>query len=312
MTALAALTWMTVLRFLRESRVVRSVVWPAFLGPMTLSLTLLLAALWTAPETVVAVPTDLSPALARALEADGLLLTRVDDPQAAVAEGLLNLGTDGATVWTSAYPESTLRLENVLRAERGAAWRMEPQRILLPHPHVRRVGGNALRPMGVLFVLYAMVFAMGSVARDHDEAILDAERSLPMPTWVAGLARWNATVLVLGASWALTIGLMVAMMDSEAPVEHFLRGLGAVAAAGAIGLALIGGGGIRRGFSAAFAGGAVLVMGPISAGVAVPGGGWLPLFSLFTDGPGWSSALLGLLMGPVAALLFGWRVRRAA
>ena len=110
--------------------------------------------------------------------------------------------------------------------------------------------------MGVLFVLYAMVFAMGSVARDHDESILDVERSLPIAAWMSGLARWNATVLVLAASWALTVLLMVVMLDALAPLEHFLRGLGAIAAAAAIGLALIGGGGLRRGFSAAFAGGA--------------------------------------------------------
>jgi hypothetical protein len=310
--ALRRLTGSTLVRFLREPRVVRSLVWPSFLGPVTFSLTLLFMAFQRAPDRTVAVTDDLSPSLVQRLDAAGWQLVRVDDAEQAVGRGLTALATDGRTVYTAAMPDSTLALENEVRTELGAAWRMEPYRPLPPHRAVRRVGSHGLRPLAFLFALYAMVFSMGSVARDHDERILDVERSLPAPDWVPGLARWNATVLVLGATWAFTVGLMVAMVDAADPIDHLLRGLGAIAASSSVGLALIGGGGIRSGFSAAFASGSFVVGGLIALGWSLPPGRWLPLASILTDGPGASSALLGLASGPFAALWFAWRVRRAS
>jgi len=311
-SALLTLTWFTVLRFLRESRVVRSVVWPAFLGPATVSLTLLAVAAWTTPQLSVAVPPGFPAAMAARLSDEGWLVVEEPDPAVAVEAGRIYLGTDGETIWSAAFPESTFRLENVLRQERGAAWRMVPTRPLLPHEGVRVVGGHGLRPLAFLYVLYAMVFAMGSVARDRDEAIIDVERSLPVPTWMPGFARWAATVGILSAAWGLTVVLMVVMMDSLAPVDHFLRGVGAMAAAAAVGLALIGGGGIRNGFSAAFATGTFAVAGLIGVGTSLPMGSYLPLASILSNGPGWSSALGGLALGPPAAAIFAWRVGRAS
>ena len=227
-------------------------------------------------------------------------------------DGRAPVGTDGTTVWSASLPANTFALENLLRRQRGSAWRLRPVRPLPKHSSVRVVGGHGLRPLAFLFVLYAMVFSMGSIARDKDASILDVERSLPIPEWVPGLARWTATVVTLSGAWALTVLLMVVMMDSERPHHHFMRGVGSIAAAASIGLAMIGGGGLKQGFSASFASGSFLVSGLVGAGILTWKLQWMPLVSILGNGNGLWSLLIGLASGPVAAWIYAWRVRRSA
>jgi len=309
MKVLALLTWATIRRFVRESRVVRSLVWPTFLGPVTVSLTLVAVALWRSPQRSATVPPDLDAAMEEALQDDGWVLIEDPDPGSAVRQGRSSLATDGHQVWSSTGPNSTLSLEYVVREVRGSGWRMRPVRVLPAHRDVQVMGGHGLRPLAFLYVLYAMVFTMGSLARDNDASILDVERSLPIPEWAPGLVRWVATVTVLSSAWCVTVLLMVVMMDAYEPTGHLLRGIGSIAAAAAVGLAVIGGSGLKQGFSSSFATGAFVVAGLVSIGLVTWRLEWLPLIGILGNGTGPAALVIGLSMGPPAALFHAWRVR---
>jgi len=312
MRVLLYLTWATVLRFTRENRVVRSVVWPTFLGPVTVSLTLVFLAVYRTPTLAVAIPPGLDDAIVVQLEQKEWVVLVDDDPEQAVLDGLAPVATDGATVWSSTLMVNALALEEIVRDVRGSGWRMTPLVQVPPPDRIGIMAGHSLRPLGFLYMLYAMVFAMGSVARDRDASILDVERTLPVAEWVPGLARWMATVLVLSTAWGVTVLLMVVTMNCYQPVDHFMRGVGAIAAAAALGLALIGGAGLKQGFSAPFAAGTFLVAGLVSTGLAFWRLGFLPIVGLMNNHPGLTPMSIGLLLGPPAAWVYAWRVRRSS
>ena len=138
------------------------------------------------------------------------------------------------------------------------------------------------------------------------------ELSLPMPGWAPILARWAAAVAVLAPAHALAVLLLQLIMPASDPAQFLMRGTGAIGAAAAVGVAVAGGAGRRQGFSGPFAVGSILVAGAFTAGPAIPfARDWLPVFSVFTDAPGLSSLLLGLVAGPVGAWLHAWREARA-
>ncbi len=308
--ALLHLTLATLRRYAREERVLRSVVWPIFLTPISLVATLAFLTATRSPDPTVAVP-DASAPLAADLVDAGFLPVAVPDPRDAVDRGDTVLATDGDVVWTSAHSDITLSLESVVRTHRGSGWVLSFQRTPPDGQVLRTMGGLTLRPLAMLFVLYALVFSLGAISRDRDAEILDVELSLPLPGWGPVFARWVAAVLLLAPAHALSIGLMQVIMPANDPVQFLMRGTGAIATAAAVGIAVAGGAGRRQGFSGPFAVGSILVAGAFAAGPMTP---WardvLPVFNIFTDAPGLSSLLLGLAAGPVGAWVHTWREGR--
>ncbi len=290
---------------------VRSVAWPIFLTPLTLVATLVVFAAVSSPDRTVAVADDAPTGLVEALSDAGFHPLVVPAPITAVDDGTTLLATDGQVVWTGTTNDATLALEHAVRTYRGSGWVLV---FLRTHPDndvLRSLGGLILRPLAMLFVLYALVFSLGAISRDRDAQILDVELSLPIPAWGPILARWCAAVAVLAPAHGLAVLLLQLIMPAADPLQFLLRGTGAIAAAAAVGVAIAGGAGRRQGFSGPFAVGSILVAGAFTVGSSLPvAGDWLPIFTLFTDAPGASSLLIGLLSGPMGAWLHAWREQR--
>lgn len=311
MRAFVALTFTTLRRFAREPRVVRSVMWPIFLVPVTLALTLLVLTAARTPLRVVAV-LDSEAAIQSHLTSDGWTVLSVSDPHGAVQRGDAPVGTDGLTLWATGSSDRVAELDAAIRTVRRSAWRFESRRIPADPEAMREIAATAFQPLAMLYMLYALVFSLGSLARDADEQILDAELSLPIGAWVPAAARWSAAVITLGISHGLAIGMLQTILPANDPVAYLLRGTGAIAAAAAIGVAVAPGPGSRSGFSQPFALASIVLAAAFVAGPLVPGGAYLPVASVRAGGAGASSLFLGLLAGPVAAQIFALRTRRAA
>jgi hypothetical protein len=309
--SLVALSIATLRRFSRDQRVVQSVLWPIFLTPVTMAITLAVLTSARSPVRVVAIPdTPQSAQLSTALTQAGWTVLPSADPMSSVDGGEVTLGTDGATIWTTASADPTLELDLLLRTRRDAAWSFSPRRMQPDKANLQHIAGLILSPLSLLFVLYALVFSLGALSRDRDEQVLDVEFTLPVPTWLPILARWWAAVVLLVPAHTLSVGILHAMMPSSDPVGFVCRGTGAIAAAAAIGVAVVQGPGVKQGFSGPFAAASIVVAGLFIVGPALPFGTWLPLTSLLTSGPPMPSLVLGLLCGPIGAAIFAIRAGR--
>lgn len=306
--ALVLLSASTVRRLLREGLVLRSMIWPGLVVCGTLVATVIVMA-WLRPGRDVAVPLDVDPSLVAALEAADLRVHPSEDPRAAVAAGRDPVGTDGQQVWTYGQHFMGLEIESVVREWSGAAWRR-----VLPDPPSANEGGvqgRAIsRVVGLLFVLYGLVFGLGGVARDRDDGTLEAELALPVPRWTAGMARWFASTLVLSGFFALTVAMLAALLSVDQVWALIRNGVAACGAAVAIGLAVVGTAGIKQGFSGPFALGMSL-----ATGLAALGGAWdltfVPVASLFSSSSGWVPLAVSGGLGLLSSWLFAVRSGRA-
>ena len=105
--------------------------------------------------------------------------------------------------------------------------------------------------------MYGVVLGAGLVARDRDQGILEAEFSMPVPIWMHAASRWIASSLVLTIFLFFAIATFTAflsMPDQGAIMRH---GLAGTMASSALGLLVIGKGGLNQGFS-----------GPVAAGLS--------------------------------------------
>lgn len=309
--ALVFLTLSTCRRYAREPRVVRSLLWPVFLTPLTLALTLLGMTLTRSVDPTVAVPMHADD-LTSALVAADFTPIATPDPRAAVRDGRVAIATDGEVVWSTSDGTSMAALEEAVRSYVGSEWIMHI-RYDKPSAEVLLVlGATLLRPLAMLFILYALVFALGGITRDRDEQVLDVHLSLPLPGWGPVLAHWLAAVLVLSTTHAVSVWLLQLVMPAQDPMAFILRGTGAIAAAAAIGVAVSGGASSRQSFSGAFGFGTILVTAAAAGGPFLP---WLgtsaPLCTTFTNAPGASSFILGMLAGPPCAWFHDWHARRS-
>src|SRR5690606_3153972 len=112
-----------------------------------------------------------------------------------------------------------------------------------------------VRLLAALFAMYGVVFGAGLVARDRDEGTLEAELALAVPRWVHGAARWIAASALLATFFGLAVQILAAFVglpDTAATMRH---GTAATSAAAAIGIAAVGRGGLRTGFSSTLAAG---------------------------------------------------------
>lgn len=306
--ALVLLVGASLRRLLREGLVVRSMVWPGLVVIGTLCGTLGVAAVVRPGRDVVLA--ESAPAeLAVELRSAGFDVRTVEDPGALVVAGDATLGTDGHTLWVYGTPSGALELEAHLRTwaatTRPVTWRPVP----LPLPEAR--GGFARGDLvcgvlALLFVLYGLVFGLGSVARDRDDGTLEAELALPIPRWVGAFARWVASSVILAAFYAVSVAAIAAVLPVPGPWDVVRNGIAACGGGVAIGLAVVGTSGLRQGFSGPFAAGMTLATG--LAGTGALGLTWLPIANLFAGGSGWSALAVATAAGLGAAHLYAWRV----
>jgi hypothetical protein len=308
---LRALSWITadlVRRLLREPQVVRSLFWPIALVPLTLMFTVF-GFVWIEGDWPVALEDTVEVGLEEALVDRGFTVVRVPDAREAVASGAYRSGTDGNTVYAGAIRGRVLQVERVLRERAGADWmsaRPAPPRA------DESQGGRVMGVIGVLFVLFGVVFGAGMVARDRDDGTLEAQLAIGVRRWVHGTARWLAGSLVLMGHYLLAIAVLHAILGVEDPARVMRNGLAACAGSVAIGLFVVGRAGLKSGFSGPLASGLSIATGLAASGAVLPAvGKLLPVGSLLTASPGWLPLAGSLGLGGLAILLFTFRSARA-
>jgi hypothetical protein len=309
---LPALGWLTldlVRRLFREPQVVRSLLWPILLVPITLMGTVL-AFVWIEGAWPVAVDHDLDPALTSAFEEAGFTVVTVDDPRAAVRDDGFRYGTDGRTVFTGAARGRALQVERVVRNHRGAPWTIAAER----PPDTGRTGQGdpIMGVIGVMFVLFGIVFGAGMVARDRDDGTLEVQLATGVGRWVHGAARLLAGTVVLVVHYALALLVLRAILGIDDVGAVARNGLSSCAAGVAIGLTVIGRGGLKNGFGAPLASGVTAGTSLVVVGLIAPGAGQhVPIACLLAGGSGWTALITGSAVSAAAVALFTYRSARA-
>lgn len=308
---LRALVWITaslIRRYLREPHVVRSLIWPIAIGPVTIVLTVLVF-VWLEGDWPIAIDDGTPPDIVALIEREGFVGIEVPDARQAVASGRYNLGTDGHTVYAAADRGLTLELERILRTEAGAPWRAGKPREPEYSPEQ---GARVTGIVGCLFVLFGVVLGAGTVARDRDDGTLEAELALGVGRWVHGTGRLLAGSLVLVVHFALAIAVFNALMGIEQPLALLRVGIGACVMSVTIGLTVIGRGGLKSGFSGPLAAGIAAATAMAAVGVTRnPLAAMLPIASLIAGGDGWLPLLSSGIAGMLAVVLFTIRSARA-
>jgi hypothetical protein len=295
--ALGLLTASTFVRMLRESLVLRSMVWPGLVTCTTLAATLVVAAV-VQPGRDVAVEIGTDAEIVSELQRSGFAVYVRPEVGEAVRRG--------HTIWEYGTPPAALELEAIVRTHLGASWRPEP--LPLPEPRDVDVRGDvACRILALLFVLYGLVFGLGGVARDRDDGTLEAELALPIPRFVGGLARWTASTIILTLFFTVSVHLFAAIIPVPDRWEVIRHGIAAASVGVAIGLVVVGTSGVKQGFSGPFAAGMTFATGLASMGGAL-GLTWMPLASLFGRGSGWMPLALALLLGLLSSWSYGYRM----
>ncbi|MCK6516586.1 hypothetical protein L6R46_16220 [Myxococcota bacterium] len=307
--AWALLTVSVLTRTLREGLVLRALIWPALI----IALTLLVSATFVAglyASKSAAVPDE---AFAEVLVAKGLDARVYADPEAAFVAGEVDRaafeGPEGWVILARFDGAYTMAMESELRARLGAAWRP----MLIP-----RAGRNAaLGPttrllvglLAVLFVLYGVVFGAGGLSRDQQDGSLDAERALPVPSWIHAASRMGAAGLALSVAFAASVWLIHTILGVSAPwawsVVGGLSGLGGAA----MGLGLMARAGRAESLSGPLSRGLVAVTGLMALGYSAPAlGRHLPIASVGAlvrgDLPGVGAVFTTLLVCGLAAWMF--------
>lgn len=291
-------------RMLRESLVLRSMIWPGLVTSTTLAATLVVILTVRAGRSV-ALSHDIEPELRLALQEADFDLYEEEDPGASVRAGRYPLGTDGKTVFVYGSPPSSPELESIVRAHEGTWWRTVPTTLVEPK-EADIQGDVACKILALLFVLYGLVFGLGGVARDRDDGTLEAELSLPVPRITGGFARWTASSIIIASFYGVSVLLFNALLPISEYLSIIRHGAAASSAGVAIGIVAVGTAGIKQGFSGPFAAGMTF-----ATGLAIFGGSlgldWLPIASLFAGGSGWLSLANALLIGVIASWVYGLR-----
>ena len=311
---LRAWWWLTltgVRRLMRQSLVVRSLVWPPLLAIGTLLLTLGVAASLTLSNEVAVSP-DIPEDLRMQIIEEGWSTVEFADPDAAVRDWSTSFGTDGHTLWATGRWRSTARLESVLRSYRGSGW-IEVPVYSAPTTAESSVQGQwFFQALTLLYALYGVVFGIALIARDRDEGTLEVELSLPVSFWVHGASRWMSAVIVIALFQSYCVLLtdaLIGVADQGALMRH---GVAATMSAVSLGVIVVGTAGIQRGFSGPFAFGLTIATGLFGLGFSAPQiGQYFPMASALTHGDGWAPLTLGVLSGILAALVFARRTARA-
>jgi ABC-type Na+ efflux pump permease subunit len=306
---LTALGWSTVdlvRRLMREKHVVRSLLWPIALVPITLMFTVF-GFVWLEGDWPVGVQAGADPSVATALRDAGFTPVEVADARSAVLNGTTRTATDGQTVWAASMRGRALQIERALRVRAGADWMVARAR---PPVADQSQGSRVMGVIGVLFVLFGVVFGAGMVARDRDDGTLEAELALGVRRWVHGAARWVAGSVVLLAHYALAVLVLHAILGVEGAWQVARHGIAACAGSVAVGLLVVGRAGLKAGFSGPLASGLALASGLVAVGLVAPAvGGWLPIASMLAGGDGFAPLVGALALGAAAIAVF---TRRSA
>ncbi len=306
-SALAGLTYAHALSLLREALVRRSLGWPVALVIGTLLAVVAVTTVRRGNPTVLVL--DGAPAWVEpTLHDAGFATVRGSDPVGPVQREVVLASTDGHQLNLGRGGPDAGRLEIALRRHHGSTWLPDVEGSL-PDLRTTEIGGRRIcRLLGGLYALYGAVFGLGALARDRDEGTLDAELTLPIGSWMPAFARWLAASLLLGLSWAVAVGMIDALLGVRDAGAMVRDGIGATAAAAALGVAAVGRAGLKASFSGPFTAVAAGIAGIVAFGTTWPGWGrHLPIASMVLGGDGWSPMFVGWALGPLAAVLFAWR-----
>ncbi len=286
---------------------VRSVVSPALIAAGTLGATALILS-WYRPPRNVGVSADTPAAIQQDLRDAGFDVMPVPDAWAAVATDGLPTATDGRTLWVLGIATEGLEVERVLRMSHQAPWWPDPPSRLPTYEEAQAMGQQVCPALAVFFVLYGVVFGLGSIARDADDGALAAELTLPIWRVVPPLARWVAATAVLTLFYALCVALVAAMVGVTDPGATVRNGAAACGGSAAIGIAVVGAHGLRAAFSGPFALGISGATAMLAVG-ATPAGPFLPVASVVAGGSGWIPMVVAGAAGVAASGAFAWRTR---
>lgn len=309
MTGLRALVLLTVdllRRLLREPSIVRSLMFPAAISGVVVTMTVATVVLLRPPGVLVLPPDLPAETLVTQVEERGWHVRRVADPEAVVREGEALVGTDGQQIWTWMAGTDALRLEAVVRKHLGAGWYLAPTGRSVQIERAQRGARHLVQFIGALFAFYGVVFGAGSVARDRDHGTFEAEMATAVPMWVHGAARWLAGSLALGLFYTFSVLLFYALMGAYSPEELIVHGFASAFTSVAIGLLVIGRAGLERGFAAPMSIGLVIVTALLSYGFTQTGvDRTIPVASVLSSGdPGWRALAASLAFGSVAVAVF--------
>lgn len=305
-----ALAWLTldlIRRLLREPQIVRSMLWPIMLVPITVMVTVF-AWVWVEGHWPVGVGPDTPPGLVQHLERTYTVVP-VDDAREAVLTGGFRYATDGEKLFVVAARGRALQVEREMRRYAGADWYLARQ----PDPVTSdRRGGTVMYVIGVMFVLFGVVFGAGMVARDRDDGTLEAQLATGTPRWIHGTARLLAGTFVLFLHYEVAVLVMNAILGIESQGTVARKGLAACISGVSIGLLVIGRGGLKNGFSTPLASGITATTVLMVGGLAAPEVGRnLPIASLLVPTPGWTALYTSSLLGAAAVAVFTTRSARA-
>lgn len=301
---LRALLWLTgaaALRLLREGLVVRALAWPGLLAAGSLVGAAAVVG-WSARAPSIAVETTTPVELHRRLEEAGFAVQIAADPvevaaSGAVARALVQAGEDWV-LWSTLDDPATQRAEAAVREGIDAPWIANAAAAPARPPEGDRASEGLAALLGMLFTLYGVVVGAGTVFRDRDEGVLEAELALPLPFWVHGAARWMAGAAVLCAGLGTTLLLLHGLMGVPQLGRWWWLGTAAGASGVALGLGAMAGqtGGLSSPLSRALS----VSLGLAALGWGLPAlGAWLPVASLAAQSRGLDGigSVFGVVLG---------------
>lgn len=290
-------------RLLRESLVVRALLWPASVCALAIVGTAGAYAVWgTTPRVVVD-----DPALVAPLADAGLDARLIDGPERQLRSGreVRALWWEGDTlVFGRSWPgRGSLRIEAAARDLVQAPWRVRVPPVEARPTDVDRQAGLMAGLVGVLFALYGVVMGAGSLFRDRESGTLESELALPVPKWLHPAARLTALATLLFAALAASLLVLHAILPIGDVAGFIVHGGVAAAAGATIGFDFMARARPERGFSAPLTRALTVVMMLMGAGWMRPDlAGWMPVASLgaaLSDSP--QSALAAAMLVPLVA-----------
>lgn len=282
--ALAGLAKSIVLRLLREGLVVRALAWPGILTALSLFVSAAVTIAWRQNSVIYVTEA----ALVAPLEAAEFLVVVDPGAKAALDDGRAERAAwregDHLVLGATWGGVMTTKAEAALREAVGDRWRIEeppPFRNSRNSRELRSITGSVAGIVGMLFTLYGVVIAAGSLYRDRSSGVLESDLALPVERWLHAAARLVALSAVLGPALVVSLGIVDALLPIYDLPAWVFADLLATLAGGALGVALMARANATRGFSGPLSQAITASMALISVGYMQPQfGRFLPLTSL--------------------------------
>ncbi len=330
MTARAVWMWTAVCvrTLLREKMVVRALVGPSAIVMATTMLTVGVVASTPPDGPVMVADASWVPRL----EESGIRAEWIDNPDDLFAREQTNrilvwendrwvirVRHSGIGRWSARRAHADLAIEEVVRRTIGAGWQVSVPLLPAVSADLPRSVDTLRRLLGVLFSLYAVVLATAGPIRDRETGVQEAWGTMPVPPWVAPLARVVGVVVVVGGALVWTDAVMGSVYGVAFDARGAFAGVASVALGAALGTAAPAGrswrpvgpwSGAPAGLTGPLSSALVVAMGVASLGWTLPAvGRFLPLGFLVTGAGTWWEAGFGALFSVGAV---GVSVIRAA